>query len=133
MRLEDGRVVPNFIRQALRRENLTFYGDGSQTRSFCYIEDLVEGIRRLLLSQENEPVNLGNPNEFAIMEFGRRVLEMIGGHSQIIEEPLPVDDPRVCRPDIIKAQKMLNWTPKLKFREGIQRTIPYFREKVRAG
>jgi dTDP-glucose 4,6-dehydratase len=133
MRLEDGRVVPNFIRQALRREYLTVYGDGSQTRRFCYIDDLVEGIRRLLLSQENEPVNLGNLDEFTIMEFGRMGLEMIGGHSQIIQEPLPVDDPRVRCPDITKAMKILDWMPRVKLREAIQRTIPYFREKVRAG
>lgn len=128
MRLEDGRVVPNFIRQALEGENLTVYGDGTQTRSFCYIDDMVEGIRRLFLSNEIEPVNLGNPSEFTITDFGQMVLAMIGGPSKIVHEPLPVDDPRVRQPDIAKAMKILNWEPKVKLNEGIMRTIPYFRE-----
>jgi dTDP-glucose 4,6-dehydratase len=130
MRLNDGRVVPNFILQALRGEDLTVYGDGSQTRSFCYIDDLVEAIVRLLFSQETGPINLGNPDEFSILDFAEKVLEITGSLSRIIHQALPVDDPRVRRPDIHKAQKILNWTPKVALREGVQRTIPYFREKL---
>ena len=130
MRLNDGRVVPNFILQALRGEDLTVYGDGSQTRSFCYIDDMVEGILRLLFSGESEPFNLGNPDEFAIMDFAKEVLELTGGQSKIIYQPLPVDDPRVRRPDITKAQKILHWKPSIELKEGIRKTIPYFREKL---
>jgi len=130
MRLNDGRVVPNFILQALQGEDLTVFGDGSQTRSFCYIDDLVEGIYRLLLSPETEPVNLGNPDEFSIVDFAKRVLEIARSRSRIIHQPLPVDDPRVRRPDIAKAVKVLNWQPKVSLREGIQKTIPYFQEKL---
>jgi dTDP-glucose 4,6-dehydratase len=130
MRLNDGRVVPNFILQALRGEDLTVYGDGSQTRSFCYIDDLVEAIVRLLFSQETGPINLGNPDEFSILDFAEKVLEITGSLSRIIHQALPVDDPRVRRPDIHKAQNILNWTPKVALREGVQRTIPYFREKL---
>jgi dTDP-glucose 4,6-dehydratase len=130
MRLNDGRVVPNFILQALRGEDLTVYGDGSQTRSFCYIDDLVEGIFRLLFSQETEPVNLGNPDEFSILSFAKLVLEITESKSKIIHQPLPVDDPRVRRPDIHKGQNILHWTPRVGLREGIQKTIPYFRGKL---
>ena len=130
MRLDDGRVVPNFILQALKKENLTVYGDGSQTRSFCYIEDLVEGIVRLLFSQENEPVNLGNPGEYSVLEFARKILELTGSQSKIIYKPLPEDDPRVRQPDISKARKILGWTPRVELREGIERTVPYFRKKL---
>ncbi len=130
MRLNDGRVVPNFILQALQGEDLTVFGDGSQTRSFCYIDDLVEGIYRLLLSRETEPVNLGNPDEFSIADFAKRVLEIARSASRIVHQPLPVDDPRVRRPDIAKAVKILNWQPKVSLREGIQKTIPYFQEKL---
>jgi dTDP-glucose 4,6-dehydratase len=130
MRLNDGRVVPNFILQALQGEDLTVFGDGSQTRSFCYIDDLVEGIYRLLFSPETEPVNLGNPDEFSIVDFAKRVLEIAGSPSRIIHQPLPVDDPRVRRPDIAKAVKILNWQPKVSLREGIRKTIPYFQEKL---
>jgi dTDP-glucose 4,6-dehydratase len=130
MRLNDGRVVPNFILQALRGEDLTVYGDGSQTRSFCYIEDMVEGILRLLFSGESEPFNLGNPDEFAIIDFAKEVLELTGSQSKIIHQPLPVDDPRVRRPDIAKAQKILHWKPSIELKEGIRKTIPYFRGKL---
>ena len=130
MRLNDGRAVPNFILQALQGEDLTVFGDGSQTRSFCYIDDLVEGIYRLLLSPETEPVNLGNPDEFSIVDFAKRVLEIARSRSRIIHQPLPVDDPRVRRPDIAKAARVLNWQPKVSLREGIQKTIPYFQEKL---
>jgi dTDP-glucose 4,6-dehydratase len=130
MRLHDGRVVPTFISQALRGEDLTVYGEGSQTRSFCYIDDLVEGILRLLQSGETEPVNLGNPDEFSILDFAREILEIIGSSSKIVHRPLPVDDPRVRRPDISKAQNVLNWVPGIHLREGLRKTIPYFREKI---
>jgi len=130
MRLDDGRVVPNFILQALKGEDLTVYGDGSQTRSFCYVEDLVEGIVRLLFSQENEPVNLGNPGEYSVLEFAREILELTGTKSKIIYKPLPEDDPRVRQPDISKARRILGWTPRVELREGIKRTIPYFKKKL---
>jgi len=132
MRLNDGRVVPNFILQALRGEDLTVYGDGSQTRSFCYLDDLIEGIIRLVFSRETDPVNLGNPDEFSVLEFARVVLEITGSSSRIIHQPLPVDDPRVRRPDIAKAQNILNWKPKVSLKEGIKKTVPYFQEKIAA-
>lgn len=130
MRLDDGRVVPNFILQALRGEDLTVYGDGSQTRSFCYVDDLVEGIVRLTFSEETEPVNLGNPGEFSISEFAEEVLKITGSRSKIIHKPLPVDDPRVRQPDISRAQRILGWTPQIDLREGIRRTVPYFQKKL---
>jgi dTDP-glucose 4,6-dehydratase len=130
MRLQDGRVVPNFIRQALQGEDLTVYGDGAQTRSFCYIDDMVEGILRLLLSKENEPFNLGNPEEFSILDFAQEVIRLTEGRSKIVYQPLPVDDPRVRQPDITKAQKNLNWKPRIALQEGIRKTIPYFQEKL---
>ena len=130
MRLDDGRVVPNFILQALQGKDLTVYGDGFQTRSFCYIDDLVEGILRLLFSEENDPLNLGNPDEFSVQDFAKIILQMTGSPSRVIHQPLPVDDPRVRRPDIAKAVKILNWRPKVGLGEGIQKTIPYFLEKL---
>jgi dTDP-glucose 4,6-dehydratase len=130
MRLNDGRVVPNFICQALRREDLTVYGDGSQTRSFCYIDDLVEGIVRLLFSSETEPVNLGNPGEFSILEFARVILEVAGAKSRTVHKPLPVDDPQVRKPDISRGRAILGWSPKVDLREGVQKTIPYFQKKL---
>jgi dTDP-glucose 4,6-dehydratase len=130
MRLNDGRVVPNFILQALQGQDLTIYGDGSQTRSFCYIADLVEGIFKILFSQETEPFNLGNPDEFSILDFAQVILEITGSTSRITHQPIPVDDPRVRRPEIAKALKILNWQPKISLREGIRKTIPYFQEKL---
>jgi dTDP-glucose 4,6-dehydratase len=130
MRLNDGRVVPNFICQALRGKDLTLYGDGSQTRSFCYIDDLVEGIVRLLSSSETEPVNLGNPGEFTILEFARVILEVTGAKSRTVHKPLPVDDPQVRKPDISRGRAILGWSPKVELREGIQKTIPYFQKKL---
>ena len=130
MRLNDGRVVPNFIYQALRGEDLTVYGDGSQTRSFCYIEDLVEGIVLLLFSSETEPVNLGNPGEFTILEFARVILEITGAKSRTVHKPLPMDDPQVRKPDISRGRTILGWSPKVELREGIQKTIPYFQKKL---
>jgi dTDP-glucose 4,6-dehydratase len=130
MRLNDGRVVPNFILQALQGEDLTVYGDGLQTRSFCYVDDLVEGISRLLFSQETQPVNLGNPREFSILEFAGKIMEIAGSRSKVIRKPLPEDDPRVRRPDISRATAILGWSPRIEVTEGIRRTIPYFRERL---
>jgi dTDP-glucose 4,6-dehydratase len=130
MRLNDGRVVPNFICQALRGEELSIYGDGLQTRSFCYIDDLVEGIVRLLFSPETEPVNLGNPGEFTILEFARVILEVTGAKCRMVHKPLPVDDPQVRKPDISRALAVLGWSPKVELKEGVQKTIPYFQNKL---
>jgi dTDP-glucose 4,6-dehydratase len=130
MRLNDGRVVPNFIYQALRGEDLTIYGDGFQTRSFCYIEDLVEGMIRLLFSREIEPVNLGNPQEYSIQDFAQVILQLTGSKSRIIYQSLPTDDPRVRKPDISRAQAVLGWNPKVDLKEGIGKTIPYFQGKL---
>ncbi len=131
MRLNDGRVVPNFIHQALRGEDLTVYGDGSQTRSFCYIEDLVEGMVRLLFSGEIEPVNLGNPGEYSIQDFAKVILQVTGSQSEIIYQPLPTDDPRVRKPDISRARAVLGWNPKIELIEGISKTIPFFQKKLK--
>jgi dTDP-glucose 4,6-dehydratase len=130
MRLNDGRVVPNFIYQALRGEDLTIYGDGFQTRSFCYIEDLVDGMVRLLFSREIEPVNLGNPGEYSIQDFAKVILQVTGSRSRIVYQPLPTDDPRVRKPDISRARTVLGWNPKVELREGIGKTIPYFQRKL---
>lgn len=130
MRLQDGRVVPNFIQQALRGEDLTVFGDGSQTRSFCYIDDMVDGIIKLLFSKENDPVNLGNPDEFTVLDLAHLVLEITGSKSKIVYQPLPIDDPKVRQPDISKARKILGWNPKVSLKEGIEKTIPYFRQKM---
>jgi dTDP-glucose 4,6-dehydratase len=130
MRLNDGRVVPNFIHQALRGEDLTIYGDGLQTRSFCYIEDLVEGMIRLLFSKENGPVNLGNPQEYSIQDFAKVILQLTGSRSRIVYKSLPTDDPRVRKPDISRAQAVLGWNPKVELKEGIGKTIPYFQGKL---
>ncbi|MCS7167701.1 MAG: SDR family oxidoreductase [Gemmatales bacterium] len=127
MRLDDGRALPNFMGQALRGEPLTVYGDGSQTRSFCYIDDLVEGIVRLLATDYPEPVNLGNPEEVTILDFAREIIELTGTNSPIVFRPLPQDDPRVRRPDISRARQLLGWEPKISRREGLQRTLEYFR------
>jgi dTDP-glucose 4,6-dehydratase len=127
MRLDDGRVVPNFIGQALRGEPLTVYGDGTQTRSFCYVSDLIEGLVRLTFSDEVEPVNLGNPEEMTILEFAQRINAMTGNRAGIVFKPLPENDPRVRRPDISKARRVLGWEPTVPFEEGMQRTIAWFR------
>jgi dTDP-glucose 4,6-dehydratase len=126
MRLNDGRVVPNFIYQALSKKPLTVYGEGKQTRSFCYISDLVEGIYKLLMSNINEPVNLGNPTELSINEFARIIIKLTNCKSKIIFKPLPQDDPKHRCPDITKAKKMLKWKPKIKLEDGLKRTIEYF-------
>jgi dTDP-glucose 4,6-dehydratase len=130
MRLDDGRVVPTFMGQALRGEDLTVYGSGAQTRSFCYVSDLVEGIARLLHCDFHEPVNLGNPDEVTILQFAEEILELSGSKSKIVYRPLPQDDPRVRKPDITRARTLLGWEPKVPRREGLRRTLDYFRQKV---
>lgn len=134
MRLDDGRVVPNFIAQALRGEPLTVYGDGSQTRSFCYVSDLVEGIYRLLMADENGPVNLGNPQEMSVLEFARKIVELTGSRSEItFITPTDMrikDDPKVRQPDIGKARRILNWEPKVSLDDGLRATIEYFKPRV---
>jgi dTDP-glucose 4,6-dehydratase len=130
MRLNDGRAVPAFMSQALRNENVTVFGDGSQTRSFTYITDLVDGIIRLMLSSENDPVNIGNPHEMTIKEIAETIIRMTGSKSRIIYKPLPTDDPKQRRPDITRAQTLLQWQPKVQLEEGLVRTIEYFRTKV---
>jgi dTDP-glucose 4,6-dehydratase len=127
MRLNDGRVLPAFIGQALRGEDLTIFGDGSQTRSFCYVDDLMEGIFRLLHSDYSLPVNIGNPEEITIREFAEEILKLTGSHSKIVYCPLPQDDPKQRRPDISLAEKLLNWKPKISRSEGLKRTLEYFR------
>jgi dTDP-glucose 4,6-dehydratase len=130
MRLKDGRVVPAFIGQALSQEPLTVFGNGSQTRSFCYVSDLIDGIFRLALSDYHEPVNIGNPREMTVLDFANKILEITGAKSQIITKPLPVDDPKVRQPDITRAKKLLGWEPKVDFESGIRETIFYFKEKL---
>jgi dTDP-glucose 4,6-dehydratase len=130
MRLRDGRVVPSFISQALNDEPLTIFGDGSQTRSFCYVSDLIEGIFRLAVSEHHGPVNIGNPTEMTIKQFAERVLEITGGKGGIMYKELPVDDPKIRRPDIIRARTLLDWEPKVDFDQGIRRTIDYLRSSM---
>jgi dTDP-glucose 4,6-dehydratase len=130
MRMRDGRVVPNFITQALKGEPLTVYGQGEQTRSFQYVDDLVAGIQKLLQSNENLPVNIGNPHEMTVLEFAKKIIELTGSTSGIVYKPLPQDDPQVRQPDITKAKKILGWEPKVPLEQGLARTIEYFREKL---
>ncbi len=130
MRPGDGRVVSNFISQALRGDPITMYGDGSQTRSFCYVSDEVEGIVRLFNSTRTEPTNIGNPGEFTMLELARTVLEVTGSDSEIVFQPLPEHDPRVRRPDITAAREYLGWEPTVSLREGIERSVPWYREAV---
>ena len=127
MRLDDGRALPTFMSQALRGEDVTVYGDGSQTRSFCYVDDLVEGIYRLLLSDYSSPVNIGNPSEITLLEFAEEVLKLTGSKSKIVYEPLPQDDPKQRKPDITKAKELLGWEPKIDRHEGLKRTLAYFK------
>jgi dTDP-glucose 4,6-dehydratase len=130
MRLNDGRVVPAFIGQALTGQPLTIFGDGSQTRSFCYVSDLIDGIYRLMMADYHEPVNIGNPREMTIRQFAEEVLRITGATTRIEHRPLPVDDPKVRQPDITRARKILAWEPKIDFEQGIAKTIDYFRNKV---
>jgi dTDP-glucose 4,6-dehydratase len=130
MRLDDGRVLPNLMGQALRGEPLTVYGDGSQTRSFCYVSDLVDGIYRLLFSEFHEPVNLGNPAEVSILDFAKEILELTSSTSKVVFEALPQDDPKVRRPDIDRARRLLGWEAKVDRREGLARTLKYFRDRI---
>jgi dTDP-glucose 4,6-dehydratase len=130
MRSGDGRVVPNFITQALTGKPLTVYGDGSQTRSFCFVSDLIEGIFRLLISDINDPVNLGNPAEMSIIDFARKITEITGGESDIVFEKLPVDDPKVRQPDISRAKELLGWEPQVSLRDGLRETIAFFKDTI---
>jgi len=130
MRLRDGRAIPNFITQALRGEPITIYGDGSQTRSFTYVDDLVRGITALLDSDESDPVNLGNPEEVTIRTLAEMVLELTGSNSELVEEALPVDDPKVRCPDIGRAREILSWDPTVSLREGLVPTIDWFRAEL---
>lgn len=131
MRLNDGRALPAFIGQALRGEDLTVFGDGSQTRSFCYVDDLVEGIYRLLMSAYSMPVNIGNPNEISLKDFAEEVLKLTGSAVKIVYKPLPVDDPKQRRPDITRAQQILGWNPKVDRAEGLAKTYAYFKSLPR--
>jgi dTDP-glucose 4,6-dehydratase len=130
MRVNDGRAVPAFISQALRNEDVTVFGDGSQTRSFTYITDLVDGILRLMQSSLNEPVNIGNPREMTIAEIARTIIRMTGSKSRIVHQPLPTDDPKVRQPDITRARTLLGWEPRVALEDGLVHTIEYFRGKV---
>jgi len=130
MQLRDGRVIPNFMWQALQDEDVTVYGDGSQTRSFCYVSDEVEGILRLSRSEEHAPVNIGNPSEFTILECAQKVIALTGSRSRIKQEPLPQDDPKQRRPDITKAKRLLGWEPKVDLETGLKLSLEYFRKAV---
>jgi len=130
MRLKDGRALPTFFRQALTNEPITVFGDGSQTRSFTYVDDLIEGIFRLVESDENEPVNLGNPEEISILEFAQEIIKITGSKSEISFEELPADDPQVRQPDISRAKNILNWEPRTNRKEGLIKTMDYFKEQV---
>jgi dTDP-glucose 4,6-dehydratase len=130
MRVNDGRAVPAFMSQALRNEDVTVFGDGSQTRSFTYISDLVDGIIRLMLSDVNDPVNIGNPREMTIKEIAETIIRMTGSKSRLVYKPLPTDDPKQRRPDITRARTLLGWEPKVQLEEGLVKTIEYFRTKV---
>ncbi len=130
MRVRDGRVVSNFIVQALKDEAITVFGEGSQTRSFCYVDDLVDGIVRLFERGTSEPTNVGNPNEFTVLQLAHLVLRLTGSKSRIVQEPLPEDDPKVRQPDIARARSQLGWEPKVELETGLRRTIEYFRQKL---
>jgi len=130
MRLNDGRALPTFVGQALRGEDVTIFGDGSQTRSFCHVDDLVDGIFKLLMSNEVEPVNIGNPDEITILQFAEEVIKATGSSSKIISNPLPEDDPKIRQPDISKAKRILGWEPKVSREEGLKITLEYFKKKM---
>ncbi|NWG02390.1 MAG: SDR family oxidoreductase [Syntrophaceae bacterium] len=130
MRLDDGRALPNFMVQALKGEDITVYGNGTQTRSFCYVDDLIEGIKKLLDSNEADPVNLGNPEEITILDFAKEIIDLTGSKSRIVYCSLPQNDPKVRQPDITKAKTLLRWEPKVSRREGLRRTLQYFKKKL---
>ncbi len=130
MRVQDGRAIPAFLSQALRNEDVTVFGDGSQTRSLCYVSDLVDGIFRLMGSNEVNPVNIGNPHEMTIRQLAERIIALTGSKSRIVEKPLPVDDPKVRQPDITRARTILGWEPKVPLDEGLRKTLAYFRAKL---
>jgi dTDP-glucose 4,6-dehydratase len=130
MRLDDGRALPAFMSQALRGEDITVFGDGSQTRSFCFVDDLIEGIYRLLLSDYALPVNIGNPNEISLKDFAEEIQRLTGTNSKIIYQPLPQDDPKQRQPDISKAKNILNWEPKVDRAEGLKVTLEYFKQAL---
>ena len=129
MRLDDGRALPTFMKQALQGDPITVFGDGSQTRSFCYVDDLIEGIYRLLMSDETEPVNVGNPDEISILDFAREVVELTNSTSEIIFKDLPADDPKIRQPDISKARGILGWSPVVDRTDGLKRTLAYFKKE----
>jgi len=131
MRLDDGRALPAFISQALKNEDITVFGDGTQTRSFCYVDDLMEGIFRLLLSKENQPVNLGNPNEISIEGFAKEIIQFTNSKSKIVYKELPIDDPKVRQPDISKAKSILGWQPKFNRVDGLRLAIEYFKDELK--
>jgi dTDP-glucose 4,6-dehydratase len=130
MRLNDGRVVPAFISQALKNKPVTVFGRGRQTRSFCYVSDLIEGIYRLMMSNYDLPVNIGNPNELTMLQFAQQIIHATKSHSKIVFKPLPQDDPKQRRPDITRARKTLKWEPKVRLADGLKQTIQYFKTKV---
>jgi dTDP-glucose 4,6-dehydratase len=130
MRPDDGRALPNFMVQALRGKDITVYGDGSQTRSFCFVDDMIDGLQRLLFSEEAEPVNLGNPEEISILDFAKEIVRLTGSKSKLIFHPLPQNDPKVRQPDISKARRVLGWKPKVSRQDGLRRTLAYFEKKL---
>ena len=130
MRIKDGRAIPNFLKQALTGEDLTIYGDGSQTRSFCYVTDLVEGIFRLLMSDQHKPVNIGNPIEMTIQQIADKILQATASKSKIVQVPLPEDDPKTRQPNITLAKKLLDWEPKISLDEGLESTLKYFKQQL---
>jgi dTDP-glucose 4,6-dehydratase len=130
MRVEDGRAIPAFLSQALRNEDVTVFGDGSQTRSLCYVSDLIEGIFRLMMSDVSDPVNIGNPNEMTIRQLAEAIIALTGSKSRIVSKPLPEDDPKVRQPDITRARTLLGWEPKVPLAEGLKVTLDYFRRKL---
>jgi dTDP-glucose 4,6-dehydratase len=130
MRLDDGRALPNFMVQALRGEDLTVFVDGFQTRSFCFVDDLMDGIKKLLYSHEPEPVNLGNPEEISVMGFAKEIIKLAGNNNRIVFNPLPQNDPKVRQPNITKARRVLGWEPKVSREEGLKKTLKYFQEKL---
>ena len=130
MSLDDGRVVSNFVVQALTNADITIYGEGLQTRSFCYVDDLVEGLIRLMASDTKDPVNLGNPGEFTMIDLAEKVLAMTGSHSRLVKFPLPEDDPRQRKPDIFRAFSILGWQPTIALEQGLERTISYFAAEI---